>query len=51
MNRLAYASSDAVYHDGSGACYQPIDEAHPRLAASIYVAIKIGAEERCLTFW
>ena len=52
LRRFAYASSDAVYHSGAaGACYLPVDEAHPRLAASIYGATKIGAEELCLTFW
>jgi len=49
--RFAYASSDAVYHNNKAACYLPIDEAHPRLAASVYGASKIGAEEMCLTFW
>lgn len=51
IRRFAYASSDAVYHNGKAACYLPIDEAHPRLAASVYGASKIGAEEMCLTFW
>ncbi len=51
IRRFAYASSDAVYHNGQAACYLPIDEAHPRLAASVYGASKIGAEEMCLTFW
>jgi nucleoside-diphosphate-sugar epimerase len=50
IRRFAYASSDAVYHNGSAACYLPVDEAHPRLAASVYGASKIGAEELCLTF-
>jgi nucleoside-diphosphate-sugar epimerase len=53
IRRFAYASSDAVYWPGStaGACYLPVDEAHPRLAGTIYGASKIGAEEMCLTFW
>ena len=52
IRRFVYASSDAVYHPGArGADYLPVDEAHPRLAASIYGASKLGAEELCLTFW
>jgi len=52
LQRFVYASSDAVYWKGSGeACYLPVDEAHPRLAGSVYGASKIGAEELCLTFW
>jgi nucleoside-diphosphate-sugar epimerase len=52
LRRFAYASSDAVYHPGAaGASYLPVDEAHPRLAGSIYGATKVGAEELCMTFW
>ena len=53
VQRVLYASSDAVYYRGpaAGACYLPVDEAHPRLAGSVYGASKIGAEELCLTFW
>ena len=53
LHRFVYASSDAVYYPGPrvDACYLPIDEAHPRLAGSIYGASKIGAEELCLAFW
>ena len=50
--RFAYASSDAVHWQdlSTGACYLPIDEAHPRLAGSVYGAVKIGCEELCLQF-
>jgi nucleoside-diphosphate-sugar epimerase len=50
--RFAYASSDAVHWQdlSTGACYLPIDEAHPRLAGSLYGAVKIGCEELCLQF-
>ena len=50
--RFAYASSDAVHWKDlhTGACYLPIDEAHPRLAGSLYGAVKIGCEELCLQF-
>ena len=50
--RFAYASSDAVHWQDltTGACYLPIDEAHPRLAGSVYGAVKIGCEELCLQF-
>lgn len=51
VRRFAYASSDAVYHNGVAACYLPVDESHPRLASSVYGASKIGAEEMCQTFW
>ncbi len=51
IRRFVYASSDAVYHNGRSACYLPVDESHPRLAASVYGASKIGAEELCFTFW
>ena len=51
IRRFAYASSDAVYHNGVAACYLPVDESHPRLASSVYGASKIGAEEMCQTFW
>jgi len=50
--RFAYASSDAVHWSDldTPACYLPIDESHPRLAGSVYGAVKIGCEEFCLQF-
>jgi UDP-glucose 4-epimerase len=53
LRHFAYASSDAVYlkRSTADACYLPIDEAHPRLAGTVYGASKVGAEELCLTFW
>ena len=53
IRHFVYASSDAVYWKGStaGACYLPVDEAHPRLSGTVYGASKIGAEEMCMTFW
>jgi UDP-glucose 4-epimerase len=51
--RVAYASSDAVYWSGGSApaCFLPVDESHPRLPGTVYGASKLGAEELCLTFW
>src|SRR5437870_274822 len=51
--RVAYASSDAVYWSGgtAPACFLPVDESHPRLPGTVYGASKLGAEELCLTFW
>lgn len=53
IRRFVYASSDAVYRRGysEDACYLPVDEAHPRLASTVYGASKICAEELCLAFW
>ena len=53
LRRFVYASSDAVYFCGGthGACYLPIDEAHPRIPGTIYGASKVCAEELCLSFW
>jgi nucleoside-diphosphate-sugar epimerase len=53
MQRFVYASSDAVYLPGPGCapCYLPIDEAHPRLAATVYAASKAAAEDLCFSFW
>jgi UDP-glucose 4-epimerase len=53
MQRFIYASSDAVYlpGPGGGPSYLPIDEAHPRLAASVYGASKVAAEDLCFSFW
>ena len=53
IRHFVYASSDAVYWGGptQSACYLPVDEAHPRLAGTVYGASKIGAEELCLAFW
>jgi UDP-glucose 4-epimerase len=52
LQRFLYASSDAVYWSASSlaACYLPIDEAHPKVAGSVYGGVKIGCEEMCLTF-
>jgi UDP-glucose 4-epimerase len=53
LQRFVYASSDAVYLPGPGCapCYLPIDEAHPRLAATVYAASKAAAEDLCFSFW
>ncbi len=53
LQRFVYASSDAVYLPGPGhaPCYLPIDEAHPRLAATVYAASKVAAEDLCFSFW
>ena len=53
LRRFVYASSDAVYFRGGthGACYLPIDEAHPRIPGTVYGASKVSAEELCLSFW
>jgi UDP-glucose 4-epimerase len=53
LRRFVYASSDAVYSPGmgAGACYLPIDEAHPRLAGTVYGASKVAAEDLCFSFW
>jgi len=53
MQRFVYASSDAVYLPGPGGrpSYLPIDEAHPRLAATIYGGSKVAAEDLCFSFW
>ncbi len=53
LKRFVYASSDAVYLPGPGRapCYLPIDEAHPRLAATVYAASKAAAEDLCFSFW
>jgi len=52
LRHFLYASSDAVYWPASDleACYLPIDEAHPKLAGSVYGAAKLGAEEMCWCF-
>jgi len=52
LRQFLYASSDAVYWHASDleASYLPIDEAHPKLAGSIYGAAKLGAEEMCWCF-
>jgi nucleoside-diphosphate-sugar epimerase len=53
LQRFVYASSDAVYLPGTGGgpCYLPIDEAHPRLAATVYGGSKVAAEDLCFSFW
>jgi UDP-glucose 4-epimerase len=53
LQRFVYASSDAVYMPalGAGVSYLPIDESHPRLAASVYGASKLAAEDLCFSFW
>jgi UDP-glucose 4-epimerase len=53
LQRFVYASSDAVYlpAPGRAPCYLPIDEAHPRLAATVYAASKAAAEDLCFSFW
>jgi UDP-glucose 4-epimerase len=50
LRRFLYVSSDAVYWGGAGPAYSPVDEAHPRVPASVYGATKVAAEELCLTF-
>ncbi|HEX8968388.1 MAG TPA: NAD(P)-dependent oxidoreductase [Chloroflexota bacterium] len=53
LQRFVYASSDAVYLPGAhqGPCYLPIDESHPRLAATVYGGSKVAAEDLSLSFW
>lgn len=53
MRRFVYASSDAVYLPGPGALPAdvPVSETHARLAASVYGASKVAAEDLCLSFW
>jgi nucleoside-diphosphate-sugar epimerase len=53
LRRFVYASSDAVYLPSRGASpsFLPIEETHPRLAASIYGASKVAAEDLCFSFW
>jgi nucleoside-diphosphate-sugar epimerase len=53
MRRFVYASSDAVYLPGPGAppADLPVGETHARLAASVYAASKVAAEDLCLSFW
>ena len=53
LHRFVYASSDAVYLPGIGCspCYLPVDEAHPRLAGTVYGASKVAAEDLCFSFW
>lgn len=53
LQHFVYASSDAVYlpRAGADANYLPIDEAHPRLAGTVYGASKVAAEDLCSSFW
>ncbi|MDQ6669770.1 MAG: NAD(P)-dependent oxidoreductase [Chloroflexota bacterium] len=53
IQRLVYASSDAVYWPGghAGSQFLPVDETHPVLTGSIYGATKAAAEQLCLAFW
>jgi nucleoside-diphosphate-sugar epimerase len=52
LRRLVYASSDAVYWQGTTIPPDtlPIEETHPRRPGSVYGATKLAAEELCLTF-
>jgi nucleoside-diphosphate-sugar epimerase len=50
LARFVVISSDAVYWGGAGPAYSPVDEAHPRVPATVYGATKVAAEELALTF-
>jgi UDP-glucose 4-epimerase len=53
LRHFVYASSDAVYLPPRGAnpAFLPIDETHPRFAASVYGGSKVASEDLCFSFW